>query len=76
MIIFAGTNGYLDDLEAADCRRFERELYAFLESNYRPLLKKIVEKKALDDTLRGEISQALEAFSERFTAGAASAAAD
>jgi len=76
VIIFAGTNGYLDDLEAADCRRFERELYAFLESNYRPLLKKIVEKKALDDTLRGEISQALEAFSERFTAGAASAAAD
>jgi len=76
IIILAGTNGYLDALEVSDCRRYERELYAFFETNYGGLLKKIVEKKALDDELRGEITAALSAFSEGFAAAGSAAAAD
>src|SRR5580698_5843400 len=34
LIIFAGANRYLDDIEASQCSRFERELYAFVETNY------------------------------------------
>jgi F-type H+-transporting ATPase subunit alpha len=76
LIIFAGTNGYLDNLEVSECRRYEQELYQFLDTNYATLQKKIEEKKALDDELRAEIRQALGAFQERFAASAAGAAAD
>jgi F-type H+-transporting ATPase subunit alpha len=75
VIIFAGTGGYLDDVEVADCGRFESELFEFLDTNYGGLLKKVAEKKALDDALRAEITSALAAFKERFQAGAARASA-
>jgi len=75
VIIFAGTGGYLDDLEVSECRRFEKELYAFLDTNYGALLQSLAQKKALDDQLRAEIKKALEEYKERFTAGRAGAAA-
>jgi F-type H+-transporting ATPase subunit alpha len=73
LIIFAGTKGYMDNIDLADCRRFEKELYAFVETNYAALLKTIAQKKALDDALRGEIGKALDAFKERFVASTAAA---
>jgi F-type H+-transporting ATPase subunit alpha len=71
LVIYAGTHGHLDGVSTADCRRYERELFAFVETNYPGVLKKIAEQKKLDDTLEGEVGQALEAFAERFAAGAA-----
>src|SRR5207302_1332901 len=56
LIIFAGTNGYLDDIDVADCRRFELELYDFMDTNYGGVLKKLAEKKQIDDLLRAEIN--------------------
>ncbi|MGH9859274.1 MAG: F0F1 ATP synthase subunit alpha [Candidatus Acidiferrales bacterium] len=70
LIIYAGTHGYLDSVTVADSRRFESELFAFVETNYGSVLKKIAEQKKLDDALEGEIQKALEAFKERFAAGA------
>jgi F-type H+-transporting ATPase subunit alpha len=55
-------------------RRFEREFLQFVETNYPSVLKKIAEKKALDDAIKAEIKTAVEAFKERFTASAAVAA--
>ena len=66
LTIFAGTNGYLDDVEADDCRRFERELYEFMDTNYGALLAKLAKEKKIDDTLRAEITAALETFKDRF----------
>jgi F-type H+-transporting ATPase subunit alpha len=71
LVIYAGTHGHLDGVSTADCRRYERELFAFVETNYPAVLKKIAEQRKLDDTLEGEVGQALEAFAERFAAGAA-----
>ncbi|MGH9703703.1 MAG: F0F1 ATP synthase subunit alpha [Candidatus Acidiferrales bacterium] len=73
LIIFAGTKGYMDNIDLADCSRFEKELYGFVETNHAALLKSIAQKKALDDSLRGEIGKALDAFKERFVASAAAA---
>ncbi|MGH9791287.1 MAG: F0F1 ATP synthase subunit alpha, partial [Candidatus Acidiferrales bacterium] len=70
LIIYAGTHGFLDSVTVADSRRFESELFAFVETNYGSALKKIAEQKKLDDALEGEIQKALEAFKERFAAGA------
>ena len=66
MIIFAGTNGYLDDLPVSQCRDFERELYDHLDRQQDGVLAKIRERKALDDELTEEIKSALAEFKERF----------
>jgi F-type H+-transporting ATPase subunit alpha len=68
LIIFAGANRILDDIEVSECRRFELEMYAFIETNYPGILKTLREKKAFDDALRAETTKALEAFKERFKA--------
>ncbi len=73
LIIYAGTHGYLDGVAVADCRRYERELFAFVETNHAGALKKIAEQKKLDDALEVEMRQALDAFKERFAAGSAAA---
>jgi F-type H+-transporting ATPase subunit alpha len=66
IIIFAGTNGYLDDLAVEDCRPFEKGLYEFLDTAYSGLMNKLVEKKALDDGLRAEIRKALDEYKTKF----------
>ncbi|MGH9682604.1 MAG: F0F1 ATP synthase subunit alpha [Candidatus Acidiferrales bacterium] len=66
LILFAGANRFLDDIPVSDCRRFEQELYPFVETNYSGLFKALREKKAIDDSIRAEATKALDAFKERF----------
>ena len=68
LIIFAASNKYLDDLPVSECRRFEQELYPFLETNYNGLLKALREKKAFDDAIKAEAKKALDEFKEQFRA--------
>ncbi|MGA2134082.1 MAG: F0F1 ATP synthase subunit alpha [Bryobacteraceae bacterium] len=75
LIIYAGTQGFLDDLPVEQVRKFELEFYRFLDNAYRPLLAKIIEKKALDDALRGEINAVIKEFKDRFVAELPAAAA-
>jgi len=65
--IYAGTNGYLDDLPVEAVRKFERELYAYLDNQRPDILKDIKEKKALDDDLKKRIDEALREFKSKFT---------
>jgi hypothetical protein len=51
------------------------EFYRFLDNAHRPLLAKIIEKKALDDALRGEINAVIKEFKDRFVAELPAAAA-
>ena len=74
VIIFAGGNKYLDDLEISQVRRFERELYQFIETNKPGIFKAIREKKQLDDAVRAELKSALDAFKETFVSAVAAAA--
>ena len=66
LIIYAGTNGVLDDLEVEQCRAFEAELYKFVEASHPAILQEIREKKALDDPLKAKIDSALKEFKQRF----------
>jgi F-type H+/Na+-transporting ATPase subunit alpha len=68
LVIFAGTSGYLDDLEIEDCRAFERGLYEFFDASRASVLRQIVEKKQLDDGLRAEIRKALDEYKAKFMA--------
>ncbi|MGH9776596.1 MAG: F0F1 ATP synthase subunit alpha [Candidatus Acidiferrales bacterium] len=78
MIIFAGTNRFLDSLEVSEVARFEQELFPFLETNYSGLIKGLREKKQFDDELKKQAMEALDAFKERFlaTAGGKAGAAN
>jgi F-type H+-transporting ATPase subunit alpha len=67
-IIFAGTQGYLDDLPVEQCRKFEDELYRFIDNAHPGLWEEIRTKKALDDELRGKLKAAVEEFKARFVA--------
>ena len=66
--LFVATSGALDSIPVPAVRRFEREFIAFVETNNSGILKSIAEKKALDDTIKGEIKKAVDAFKERFNA--------
>jgi F-type H+-transporting ATPase subunit alpha len=64
--IYAGTNGYLDDIPVESVRKFEKELYAYLDREVPDVLKDIKEKKALDDDLKRRIETALKDFKSKF----------
>ncbi|MFO0588906.1 MAG: F0F1 ATP synthase subunit alpha [Polyangiaceae bacterium] len=73
LIIYAGTNGFLDDLPVSSLGAFEQELYKFVEAKHPDLLKEIIEKKTLSDDLKGKINKALETFKKKFVPNASDA---
>jgi F-type H+-transporting ATPase subunit alpha len=66
-IIFAGGNGYLDDIPVEDVRRFESELYKYLENSRPEILPAIRDKKQIDDDVKGKLNDALKTFKGQFT---------
>ena len=68
LIIYAGGSGMLDDLPVEQCRLFETELYAFMDSTHGGVLQAIREKKTLDDQLKNQVNGILKEFKERFVA--------
>jgi len=66
MILYAGTEGVLDDVPLDQCRAFEDGLFKFVENAHPAILSTIREKKALDDTLKGQMTAALGEFKTRF----------
>src|SRR5689334_10279843 len=75
LIIYAGTNGYLDDLEVEQIRSFEAGLLEYVESMNPRLLDSIMEKKTIDDSLKAEMEKTLKEFKQRFVSERQSAAA-
>jgi F-type H+-transporting ATPase subunit alpha len=75
LMIFAGTNAYLDDLPLEQLRPFEVELYRFMDNAHPDVLARIREQKKLDDALRNDIHAALKEFKERFASERAAGAA-
>jgi F-type H+-transporting ATPase subunit alpha len=65
-IIYAGTNGVLDDLPLDRIKAFEQELYRFLENAHPAILTTIKEKKTIDDDMKGKLNAALQEFKTRF----------
>jgi F-type H+-transporting ATPase subunit alpha len=66
LIVYAGTNAFLDDLPVEQVRAFEAGLYQFVENAHPGLLQKIREKKVLDDELKAELNAGLKEFKDRF----------
>jgi len=68
LILFAGTNAYLDDLAVEQCRAFEEELYRFVDNAHPGMLAELGEKRRIDDALRARMHAVVKEFKERFLA--------
>ncbi|MGE0351846.1 MAG: F0F1 ATP synthase subunit alpha [Gemmatimonadales bacterium] len=67
-IIFAVTNGYLDDLEVEQIRKWEKDFLEYLEASHPAVLKDIRTRKTLDKDLTEQLKAAITAFKPLFVA--------
>src|SRR5881397_1053275 len=64
--IFAGTNGYLDDLPVEAVRRFEKEFLAFVDKNYAEVPHNIRTHKVISDSDSTRLHEAVKQFKATF----------
>ena len=62
LIIFAGTNGFVDELPLTALKKYEQELYSFVESRHPDVYAEILKKRELDGDLRAKMTKTLEEF--------------
>jgi F-type H+-transporting ATPase subunit alpha len=66
MIIFAGVNGYLDDMPAEWVRPFEREFLPFVRERYPEIVHEIETTKDFTAETEQKMHKAVQEFKERF----------
>jgi F-type H+-transporting ATPase subunit alpha len=66
VILFAGTQGYLDDLQVSDIQAFENGLYKYFDAAQGPLMDDLTKKKSLDDDLRNRLHAAIKEYKAGF----------
>ncbi len=64
LIIFAATNGYFDPVEVGDISELETKLYQFVDNRHPSLLREIVDKKQIDDSLKAKLHDLLKEFTK------------
>ncbi|HEX9236921.1 MAG TPA: F0F1 ATP synthase subunit alpha [Actinomycetota bacterium] len=66
IVIFAVTNGFLDDLPVGDAKRFESELLEFVQARHGGIGKEIAESGALPDELADKLRESVKEFRSTF----------
>lgn len=64
--IFAGTNGYLDNVAVKDVVRFEAAMLAHFRSQHAEVLAEIRDTKAFENGTRDKVKAVLDAFTKTF----------
>jgi F-type H+-transporting ATPase subunit alpha len=64
VVIYAGTNGWVDDIPVPDVRRFESELLGFVRSDYPGILEHVRSTGTVPD--ESDLNEAIEAFKHTF----------
>ena len=62
IVIFAGTNGYADEVPLERMREWETSLVRYMTSSHPEIGKAIIEKKRIDDDLQSQLTAALDTF--------------
>ena len=65
-LIFAGTNGHLDEIPTAKIVQFAVEFDDYMEQEHSKILKAIDTEKELSDELNAELKKAVESFVDSF----------
>ncbi|MDH5296825.1 MAG: F0F1 ATP synthase subunit alpha, partial [Nitrospirota bacterium] len=60
--IFAGVNGFLDNVPVKKIREFEKTLLAFIKEKYSNIREEVVTKKKIDDEFGGKLKQIISEF--------------
>jgi F-type H+-transporting ATPase subunit alpha len=68
MIIFAGINGYLDDMPAEWVRPFEKEFLPWVKERYPEIVHEIEMTKDFSAETEQKMHKAVQEFKERFVA--------
>ena len=68
VLIYAGSNGYLDDIPASAVAKFEAELYPYLEAKYPDVFEQIRSKKSVEKDTQDKLDKALSEFKATFSA--------
>ncbi|MGH1407003.1 MAG: F0F1 ATP synthase subunit alpha [Rhodomicrobiaceae bacterium] len=66
VVIYAGTNGYLDDLPVGDVGRYEEELLRHFRDEKKEILDTIRNEKKLSDETMEKVKATVEAFTNNF----------
>jgi len=65
-ILYAATQGHLDDIAEEDIKEFENGFHDFVKANHADIHKDIKEKQALDDDINARLDAAIKAYKEEF----------
>ena len=66
VIIWAVTNGHLDDVEVENLKDLEERLLDFMKTRKEKLLSKIAKEKTIEDSTQKELEKALSEFKKGF----------
>ena len=61
-IIWTVSNGLADDIAVEDLKRFEEEIFAFIDNSHPAVLQTLRDKKSIDDDLKALMKEAVEDF--------------
>jgi len=67
LLIFAGTNGFLDEYSEEAIAKYESELYQFVESRHPGVFAEIKEKQKISDEFADQVSSVLDEFKNTFS---------
>jgi F-type H+-transporting ATPase subunit alpha len=70
LVIYTGTNGWLDEYPVEALKRYEEEVLKFVENRHPEVLKEIKDKMKIDEDLETKVDSALEEFKAEFKAEA------
>jgi F-type H+-transporting ATPase subunit alpha len=66
MLLFAGSQGHLDDIPVEKLKRFEAEFIGFMKDKKADLRNEIRDKKTIDDNLKEKLNSAVAEFKKGF----------
>lgn len=65
-IIFAATQGFLDDVPVEKIKKFEEKFHEYLKLEQKELLNEIREKKELTEEIDKKLKEVIEKFKKSF----------
>ena len=65
MVIYAGTQGYLDDIPVARVQEFQNEFLGYIDASFPKLRDELASKKELSEAVEGQLKQALSEFKSK-----------
>jgi F-type H+-transporting ATPase subunit alpha len=68
VLLYAGTNGYIDTYPESALPKYEKEMLAYIEAEHSDILNAVRDKKQIEPATEESLKKALNAFKEKFTA--------